>query len=57
MPVSLRDSLNLGLNAGLRQSISSNAASTTLVDKFLITQGEDQIITQSGDNIIGSVRE
>ena len=57
MPVSLRNSLNPGLNAGLRQSISSNVASTVLVDKFLITQGSDQIITQSDDNIIGTVRE
>ena len=57
MPVSLRNSLNPGLNAGLRQSISSNIAPTVLVDKFLITQGSDQIITQSDDNIIGTVRE
>ena len=55
MPVSLRNSLNPGLNAGLRQSISSNVASIVLVDKFLTTQGSDQIITQSDDNIVATV--
>jgi hypothetical protein len=51
----LRTSINIGLNNGLRQSISGGVA-VALVLKNLITQGGDQLITQSGDTFTGKVR-
>ena len=50
----LRTSINIGLNNGLRQSISGGVA-VALVLKNLITQNGDQLITQSGDNLTGNV--
>lgn len=55
MAVNLRNSINIGLNNGLRQSISGGVA-VALVLKNLITQGGDQLITQSGDTLTGNVR-
>ena len=53
----LRNSINIGLNNGLRQSISGGVApDIVLVVKNLITQGGDQLITQSGDTFTGNVR-
>ena len=52
----LRTSINIGLNNGLRQSISGGVA-VALVLKNLITQGGDQLITQSGDTLTGNVRQ
>jgi len=57
MAIDLRNSIKSGLNSGVRQSISGGENTIVLIDKFLVTQGQDQIITQSGDNIVGSVRE
>tara|TARA_B100001093_G_C26781971_1_gene995014 strand:- start:518 stop:691 length:174 start_codon:yes stop_codon:yes gene_type:complete len=57
MAIDLRDSIKSGLNSGVRQSISGGEDTIVLIDKFLITQGADQIITQSDDNIIAAVRE
>tara|TARA_R100000278_G_scaffold106011_1_gene82543 strand:+ start:366 stop:533 length:168 start_codon:yes stop_codon:yes gene_type:complete len=51
----LRNSINIGLNRGLRQSISGGVAPVALVLKNLVTQGSDQLITQSGDNLTGNV--
>ncbi len=51
----LRNSINIGLNRGLRQSISGGVAPVVLVLKNLVTQGSDQLITQSGDNLTGNV--
>jgi hypothetical protein len=51
----LRSSINIGLNNGLRQSISGGVA-VVLVLKNLVTQGSDQLITQSGDTFTGNVR-
>ena len=47
--------INIGLNNGLRQSISGGVA-VVLVLKNLVTQGSDQLITQSGDTFTGNVR-
>jgi len=50
----LRTSINIGLNNGLRQSISGGVAVAPVL-KNLVTQGSDQLITQSGDNFTGKV--
>lgn len=46
---SLRTSINGGLTGGL-------APAVVLVVKNLITQGSDQLITQSGDTFVGNVQ-
>ena len=55
MAGNLRNSLNTGLNDGLRQSISGGVTPVVLVLKNLVTQNSDQLITQSGDNLTGKV--
>jgi len=55
MAVALRSSIGKSLNEGLRRSISAKASGVVLVDKFIITQNSDQLITQSGDSLIGAV--
>lgn len=50
---SIRRSLRRSINSGL---IGGPASAVVLVLKNLITQGSDQLITQSGDTFVGNVR-
>ena len=57
MATDLRDSINSGLNSGVRQSISGGENTIVLIEKFLIAQNSDQITTQLSDSIIATVKE
>ena len=50
---SIRRSLRSSINSGLTGRLGPD---TILVLKNLITQGSDQMITQSGDTFVGNVR-
>jgi hypothetical protein len=57
MATDLRDSIKNGLNSGIRQSVSGGEDAIVLIEKFLVAQNSDQIITQSGNNIVAVVKQ